>query len=44
MGYLEKPLEEYPDLIAFDVLDQRAYDMQFSDETDVVSYLENCPI
>ena len=44
IGYMERPLEEYPDVIAFDILDQQAYDMQYSEETDVLPSYMNCLI
>lgn len=44
IGYMERPLEEYPDAIAFDILDQQAYDMQYSEETDVLPSYMNCII
>lgn len=42
VGYMEKPLAEYEDLIAFDILDQTSYNMQNSLETDVVPAYLNC--
>jgi|JI10StandDraft_1071094.scaffolds.fasta_scaffold36703_3 hypothetical protein len=44
IGYMEKPLEEFPDVIAFDILDQTAYNMQHSEETDVLPSYMNCLI